>query len=130
MQVLVAEYSSKAAAECMARVGRLSARYIGQQGFSIGIDDVTAGPGLEASKRKIVQRGLIAAEGHRSRHKQGSLKLQAGSNDPTSLEARTAAELSSIQQQLAEVSQPFLALCTWPCCRILGSMKAARAAAI
>lgn len=39
-QVLANDYSSAAAAAVMGRLAKLSARFIGDRGFSIGIDDV------------------------------------------------------------------------------------------
>ena len=47
MQVLNTDYSPKAAAQCMNRLAKLSARFIGEQGFSIGIDDVTPADELQ-----------------------------------------------------------------------------------
>ena len=40
MQVLLNDYSAATAAAVMGRLAKLSARYIGDRGFSIGIDDV------------------------------------------------------------------------------------------
>ena len=40
-QVLTTDFSARAAAAVMNRLAKLSARFIGEQGFSIGIDDVT-----------------------------------------------------------------------------------------
>lgn len=41
LQVLTTDFSARAAAGVMNRLAKLSARFIGEQGFSIGIDDVT-----------------------------------------------------------------------------------------
>ena len=47
LQVLHSQYSAAAAAICMNRLAKLSARYIGDRGFSVGIDDVAPPPLLE-----------------------------------------------------------------------------------
>lgn len=49
MQVLTTDFSARAAAAVMNRLAKLSARFIGEQGFSIGIDDVTPAHELQAS---------------------------------------------------------------------------------
>lgn len=41
MQVITTDFSARAAAAVMNRLAKLSARFVGEQGFSIGIDDVT-----------------------------------------------------------------------------------------
>jgi hypothetical protein len=56
-QVLTTDYSPAAAAECMNRLARLSARYIGDRGFSIGIDDVTPALQLQLAKEATVKKG-------------------------------------------------------------------------
>eukprot|EP00951_Prasinocladus_malaysianus_P029134 scaffold267634_cov14-Prasinocladus_malaysianus.AAC.1 len=43
----------QAAAACMNRLAKLSARFIGNQGFSIGIDDVTPAPELNLAKEAV-----------------------------------------------------------------------------
>jgi hypothetical protein len=50
VQVLTTDFSARAAAAVMNRLAKLSARFIGEQGFSIGIDDVTPAHELQASK--------------------------------------------------------------------------------
>ena len=57
MQVLNSDYSPQAAAACMNRLAKLSARYIGDRGFSIGIDDVTPAPALLRAKQKLMTDG-------------------------------------------------------------------------
>lgn len=50
-QVLTSDVSAKAAAGCMNRLAKLSARFIGNRGFSIGIDDVTPKEHLRVKKQ-------------------------------------------------------------------------------
>ena len=47
LQVLTTDFSARAAAGVMNRLAKLSARFIGEQGFSIGMDDVTPAPELQ-----------------------------------------------------------------------------------
>jgi len=53
--VLNSEYGAKCTAEAMNRVAKLSARWLGTRGFSIGIDDVTPGARLASEKGKVVR---------------------------------------------------------------------------
>jgi DNA-directed RNA polymerase III subunit RPC1 len=57
LQVLVTDFSPEVAARCMNRLAKLSARFIGNRGFSIGIDDVTPAPKLQSAKRKLMEDG-------------------------------------------------------------------------
>lgn len=41
----------------MNRLAKLSARFIGDRGFSIGIDDVTPAPALLRAKQKLMTDG-------------------------------------------------------------------------
>ncbi|GBG75764.1 hypothetical protein CBR_g21008 [Chara braunii] len=69
--VLLRDYSSEAAAACMNRMAKLSARWIGNQGFSIGIDDVQPSPRLSQEKEKQIQKGYIACGHHIDLFKKG-----------------------------------------------------------
>jgi len=53
--VLNSEYGSQVTADAMNRVAKLSARWLGTRGFSIGIDDVTPGARLANEKAKVVR---------------------------------------------------------------------------
>lgn len=54
--ILLRDYNSHAAAVCMNRLAKLSARWIGIHGFSIGIDDVQPGKKLKEDREVIVKR--------------------------------------------------------------------------
>jgi hypothetical protein len=60
MQVLVTDFSPEVAARCMNRLAKLSARFIGNRGFSIGIDDVTPAPLLQSAKRQLMVDGCAS----------------------------------------------------------------------
>lgn len=51
------DFSAEVAAKCMNRLAKLSARFIGNRGFSIGIDDVTPAPALQAAKAGLMRTG-------------------------------------------------------------------------
>lgn len=61
---LLRDNGSEAAASRMNRLARLSARYIGDHGFSIGIGDVTPDPVLQSKKEQTVRKGYTACDSH------------------------------------------------------------------
>jgi DNA-directed RNA polymerase III subunit RPC1 len=58
--VLLRDYNSEAAAVCMNRLAKLSARWIGNHGFSIGIDDVQPGAKLSQEKLSISYHKVVS----------------------------------------------------------------------
>ena len=55
--IVMRDYGAMNAAESMNRIAKLSARWLANQGFSIGIDDVQPGPGLRKEKEMTVTQG-------------------------------------------------------------------------
>ena len=104
VQVLNTDYSPKAAAQCMNRLAKLSARFIGDRGFSIGIDDVTPAAVLAADKFKMINKGYATAEDFIDQFEQGTLELQPGCNLEQSLEALVTGVLNDIRQKAGNVS--------------------------
>jgi DNA-directed RNA polymerase III subunit RPC1 len=70
----------------MNRLAKFSARFIGNQGFSIGIDDVAPGPKLSIEKEKQVTKGYSACDAHIKAYEKGQLALQPGCNAAETLE--------------------------------------------
>ena len=54
-QVLTSDFSARTAAVVMNRLAKLSARFIGENGFSIGIDDVTPAHELQVASRSFAR---------------------------------------------------------------------------
>lgn len=54
--VLNMDFKPGAAAECMNRLAKLSARFMGDRGFSIGIDDVTPSSSFRAANEMNIQK--------------------------------------------------------------------------
>ena len=95
----------------MNRLAKLSARFIGERGFSIGIDDVTPAPVLAAEKVKMINKGYASAEDLIGQFEEGTLELQPGCNMEQSLEALVKGVLNDIRQKAGNVcslSEPVL----------------------
>ncbi|KAK2077195.1 hypothetical protein QBZ16_004829 [Prototheca wickerhamii] len=102
-QVLTADYSSRAAAEAMTRLAKLSARFIGDQGFSIGIDDVTPAATLVRAKAATLEDGYGACDEIIAAYSKGTLALQPGCDAEQSLEASVTGVLNGIREAAAKV---------------------------
>eukprot|EP00897_Mesotaenium_endlicherianum_P003119 jgi/Mesen1/2835/ME000174S02093 len=101
--VLMQDYSPHAAAICMNRLAKLSARFIGNHGFSIGIDDVQPSRRLESEKQKQVDKGYAACDEHIRAFRGGHLALQPGCDAAQTLEAEITGELNRIREEAGKV---------------------------
>ena len=55
--ILLRDYGSQEAADCMSRLARLCPYFLSNRGFSIGIGDVTPGRALITEKERLVSEG-------------------------------------------------------------------------
>ncbi|CAI7797052.1 unnamed protein product [Closterium sp. NIES-53] len=101
--LLMREYSAQVAAVCMNRLAKLSARWIGNHGFSIGIDDVQPSKHLYAEKQRAVEEGYDASLRHIKAFNEGRLTLQPGCNPAQTLEANITGELNRIREEAGKV---------------------------
>ncbi|KAJ3036140.1 hypothetical protein HDV00_003052 [Rhizophlyctis rosea] len=95
------DYGPITAGECMNRVAKLSARWLANQGFSIGIDDVQPPAQLAKSKENAVQEGYDACDDTIRLSKEGKLPNQAGSTAEQTLEAKVSGILSKVREEAA-----------------------------
>lgn len=81
--------------QCMSRLAKLSARFIGEGGFSIGITDVTPSVRLMKDKSAIIKVAYDECDELISDFKGGTLTLLAGCDEDQSLEvpSHTASQL-------------------------------------
>ncbi|CAI5953518.1 unnamed protein product [Closterium sp. NIES-64] len=101
--LLMREYSAQVAAVCMNRLAKLSARWIGNHGFSIGIDDVQPSKHLYNEKQRAVEEGYDASLQHIQAFNEGRLTLQPGCNAAQTLEANITGELNRIREEAGKV---------------------------
>ena len=101
--VLNSEYGAFVAATAMNRVAKLSARWLGQRGFSVGIDDVTPGHILQAEKAQVVARGYADCDERIAAYKKGTLALQPGCDAEQTLEAEVLGILSTVRETAGNV---------------------------
>jgi DNA-directed RNA polymerase III subunit RPC1 len=73
----------------MSRLSKLSARFIGEGGFSIGITDVTPSSDLMTNKTAIIKTAYNECDALITDFKAGTLSLLPGCDEDQSLEVRS-----------------------------------------
>jgi DNA-directed RNA polymerase III subunit RPC1 len=96
--VINAEYGAEEACLVMNRIAKMSARFIGNRGFSIGIEDVTPSVNLVIEKQKTVNAGYAKCDEAMRQFKKGTLRLAPGCNAEETIEAMMNGELSEIRE--------------------------------
>eukprot|EP01105_Mastigella_eilhardi_P025761 TRINITY_DN7112_c0_g1_i1.p1 TRINITY_DN7112_c0_g1~~TRINITY_DN7112_c0_g1_i1.p1 ORF type:complete len:1449 (-),score=402.34 TRINITY_DN7112_c0_g1_i1:65-4234(-) len=97
--VLMRDFSPAISAKCMTRVSRLSARWIGDRGFSIGIADVEPSARLTVKKHDLVNGGYAKCDELIASYTSGTLKAQSGMSLEQTLESSITKELSDVREQ-------------------------------
>uniref|UniRef100_A0ACD5ZP30 Uncharacterized protein n=1 Tax=Avena sativa TaxID=4498 RepID=A0ACD5ZP30_AVESA len=95
--ILIRDYNSHAAASCMNRLAKFSARFIGNHGFSIGVDDVQPGESLNVKKGKTIGEGYQECHELIAQFSKGALKPQPGCTRAQTLEARISGVLNKLR---------------------------------
>lgn len=100
--VLSSDYAPQVAANAMNRLAKLSARFIGTHGFSIGINDVTPDENLITEKMKKVNEGYTDCEILIAQYKSGQLQLLPGCTAEQTLENRILGVLSGVREHVGK----------------------------
>ncbi|KAG8633988.1 DNA-directed RNA polymerase III subunit 1 isoform X3 [Manihot esculenta] len=101
--VLLRDYKAHAAATCMNRLAKLSARFIGNHGFSIGIDDVQPGKKLIDEKGKTISNGYQQCDKLIEEYNEGKLSLKPGCDAIQTLEAEITEKLNKLREEAGDV---------------------------
>ncbi|PIA38792.1 hypothetical protein AQUCO_02700173v1 [Aquilegia coerulea] len=101
--ILLRDYNAHAAASCMNRLAKLSARWIGNHGFSIGIDDVQPGHTLNTEKDEKIYSVYKACDDIIEEYNQNKLNLLPGCDSAKTLEARVLKALNDLRDATAKV---------------------------
>ncbi|KAJ4725928.1 DNA-directed RNA polymerase subunit [Melia azedarach] len=97
--VLLRDYGAHAAAVCMNRLAKLSARWIGNHGFSIGIDDVQPKKELNDKKSKLLTENYEVCNLKIKEYNEGKLQLKPGCDAAQTLEAVITDVLNRIREE-------------------------------
>lgn len=101
--VLMRDFGPMTAVDCMTRLAKLSARWLGNRGFSIGINDVQPGPRLMAEKAKLVAKGYAECDHNIEEFRKGRLETQAGCTAEQTLESSISGILSRIRDDCGQL---------------------------
>ena len=100
--VILRDYGPDAAVQAMNRLARLSARWLTNQAFSIGIGDVYPGENLTKLKEDLVERAYAECDVVIERFRQGKLEKAAGCNEEMTMENTISGILSKVRQQAGD----------------------------
>ena len=95
--VMMREYSPVVAGRCMTRLAKLSARWITDHGFSIGISDVTPSAKLTVEKRRLIEQCMRDCDDLIMSAKTGKLIPSPGLSLNETLENEITGKLSKVR---------------------------------
>jgi DNA-directed RNA polymerase III subunit RPC1 len=100
--VLYRDFGPTAAAEGMNRLSKLCARWLTNQGFSVGISDVTPSVPLTIMKSNMIEKVFRECQDFSKESREGKLKRKAGLSDPETLEQEQVTALSTVRTGLSK----------------------------
>ncbi|KAG0249377.1 hypothetical protein BG011_009370 [Mortierella polycephala] len=101
--IVMRDYGSIEAANCMNRLAKLCARWLGTVGFSIGINDVQPGEILASKKDELVRNAYAHCDDLIHRSLNGQLENQPGCDIEQTLEALISGELSQVRDKVGDI---------------------------
>jgi DNA-directed RNA polymerase III subunit RPC1 len=94
---LLKYFSPEIAADRMSKLAKLCARFMGNQGFSIGISDVTPSESLTKKKAKLVSDADAKCIAFITQYKNGELAQEAGASPEQTVESLLESTLSAVR---------------------------------
>ena len=101
--ILVRDFGVNAATKAMNRLSKLCARWLGNQGFSVGISDVTPPNMLQKVKDDTISKIFGQCVQFQQESKLGKLKRKPGLDDAGTLESEQVRVLSTVRTDIASV---------------------------
>lgn len=101
--ILYRDFGPDASAQGMNRLSKLCARWLGNQGFTVGINDVTPTEMLVGVKTDMIAKVFDDCSSFVRDSKTGKLKRKAGLDDAGTLEAEQLRVLSTVRTNIAGV---------------------------
>lgn len=100
--VILRDYGPDAAVAAMNRLARLSARWLTNQGFSIGIGDVYPGEKLTKLKSLLVEKAYADCDSVIGKFRVGELEKASGCDEEQTMENLISGILSKVRQQAGD----------------------------
>ncbi|KAF2871485.1 hypothetical protein BDV95DRAFT_41501 [Massariosphaeria phaeospora] len=101
--VMMRDFGPDYAVQGMNRLARLSARWLTNNGFSIGISDVTPGDMLNRKKQALVQEAYAKCDKLIKDYKENKLPRDAGCDEEQTMENRIGGILSGVRQAAGDI---------------------------
>jgi DNA-directed RNA polymerase III subunit RPC1 len=101
--VMMRDFGADHAVQAMNRLSKLSARWLTNNGFSIGISDVTPGEMLNRKKQALVQEAYAKCDTLIKDFKDNKLQRDAGCDEEQTMENRIGGILSGVRQAAGEI---------------------------
>lgn len=101
--VILRDFGADEAVNAMNRLAKLCARWLANQGFSIGINDVQASENLRMEKKRMVTEANAAVDDLIKQFKEGRLEKQAGCDEELTLENRVQGILSAVREKVGDI---------------------------
>lgn len=96
--IILRDFGPDEAAAAMNRLAKISARYLTNQGFSIGISDVYPSEDLTAEKQRLVADAYGTSEKLIQQYKNGTLETSTSGSPEVYLENKISGQLSNVRQ--------------------------------
>jgi len=109
--VIMRDFGPDCAVQCMNRLAKLSARWLANEGFSIGIGDVTPSKKLVVEKQALVEKSYAKVDDYIQQYKEGRLRRDAGCDEEQTMENKISGELSGVRAAAGAVC--FAELSNW-----------------
>jgi DNA-directed RNA polymerase III subunit RPC1 len=101
--VILRDYGPDETVQAMGRLAKLCARWLANQGFSIGINDVLPGKTLKEQKEILVEKAYAECDELILLFKEGRLEKQAGCDEETTLENKISGILSKVRDNVGDI---------------------------
>ncbi|KAK9456872.1 hypothetical protein V1511DRAFT_509555 [Dipodascopsis uninucleata] len=101
--VILRDFGPDEAINAMSRMAKLCARFLGNRGFSIGINDVTPGVILNSKKDILIETAYATCDDLILKLKDGKLESKPGCNEEETLEMEISGILSKVREEVGEI---------------------------
>jgi DNA-directed RNA polymerase III subunit RPC1 len=101
--IILRDYGATEAADAMCRLSKLSARWLTNFGFSVGINDVQPGGNLKERKEELIDKAYQNVSNMIQDFKKGTLEAQAGCDEDQTIENKISGTLNKVREEAGRI---------------------------
>ena len=101
--VIMRDFGPDYAVQAMNRLSKLSARWLTNRGFSMGISDVYPGDELKRKKQVLINKAYAEVDDIIAKFKKGKLGRDAGCTEEQTMENRIQGKLNNVRQDAGDI---------------------------